>query len=637
MLKRIFKPARKPASQLRRAVEQLSYPGPSLPPVALPVYVQGTLDGLLADASDRSPGIDTAVDLRETTFVVVDVETTGGAPDGRGITEIGAVKVRGGELLGELSTLVNPGSRIPPFVTVLTGITEAMVAPAPPIEVVLPSFLEFLGSGPGCPPASPGAVLVAHNAPYDVGFLKAACAQHGYPWPNPRVLDTVALARRVLMRDEVPDRRLGTLAAYFRSPNQPTHRALADARATVDVLHALIARLGSHRIFTLGEALEFAKAVTPTQRRKRHLAEGLPHAPGVYVFRGRDDRPLYVGTSTDIASRVRSYFTASEKRARISEMLAAAERVEAVECAHALEAEVRELRLIATHAPPYNRRSKHPERVVWLKLTAEPYPRLSVVRRLGEPGSYLGPFSSRRVAELAAAGVYDAVPLRQCSLRLSTRTTTPACALAELGRCAAPCEHRISVAEYDRRAAAPFRSAIDGDPQPVLDGMLARIGRLAAAQRYEEAAVARARMAAFLRAIVRMQRLAAFTSIAQLVAARRRGEQWEIAVVRHGRLVAAGTSPPRAHPRPTLDALRATAETVQPGPGPIPCASAEETERILSWLEHPDTRLVEASAGWASPARGAARFRDLLARAERGWAAPPGGGTILPPGGPKPE
>lgn len=263
-----------------------------------------------------------------------------------------------------LATLVNPGVPIPPFITVLTGITQAMLMPAPPIEQVLPSFLEFITD----------AVLVAHNAPYDVGFLKAACAKHGYRWPNPRVLDTAALARRVLTRDEVPNRKLGTLAAYFRTATQPTHRALDDAKATVDVLHGLIARLGGHRVDTVGDAIEFARAVTPTQRRKRHLAEGLPKAPGVYIFRAADDRPLYVGTSGDIATRVRSYFTAAEKRARISEMLAAAERVEAVECAHSLEAEVRELRLIGAHAPPYNRRSKFPERVLWLKLTDGPYP-----------------------------------------------------------------------------------------------------------------------------------------------------------------------------------------------------------------------------------------------------------------------
>ena len=588
----------------------LSYPRSNLRAVAQPAYVQGTLDTLLSADGSVEPA---ALSLADTTFVVLDLETTGGAPDGAGVTEIGAVKVRGGEELGVFATLVNPGERIPAFITVLTGISEAMLAPAPPIEAVLPSLLEFLR----------GAVLVAHNAPYDVGFLKAACARHGYSWPRVRVLDTAALARRALTRDEVPNRKLVTLAQFFHATTQPVHRALADARATVDVLHGLIERLGSFRVQTLGEAIEFAKAVTPTQRRQRHLAEGLPHVPGVYVFRAADDRPLYVGTSKDIATRVRSYFTAGEKRVRISEMLGAAARVEAVECAHPLEAEVRELRLIAAHSPPYNRRSKFPERVVWLKLTAEAYPRLSVVRTVGDDdAAYLGPFSSRRTAELAAAGVYDAVPLRQCGHKLSPRTPMPACALAELGRCPAPCEHKITQEEYALRAALPFRTAIHGDPEPVVRALMTRIETLADRQRYEEAAVVRSRLVALLRATVRMQRLGALTRLQELVAARRDGiGGWEIIVVRHGRLAAAATSPPREHPRPTLDAVRLTAETVQPGPGPIPAASAEETERILAWLERPDTRLVETSGDWVSPVRGAARFTALLSRAEAAASA----------------
>ena len=110
--------------------------------MAHPEYVQGTLDGLL-DA-DAPAGAEQS--LRETTFVVVDLETTGGAPDGGGITEIGAVKIRGGEELGVLATLVNPGEPIPPFITVLTGITQAMLTPAPPIEVVLTTLLNDLSS-----------------------------------------------------------------------------------------------------------------------------------------------------------------------------------------------------------------------------------------------------------------------------------------------------------------------------------------------------------------------------------------------------------------------------------------------------------------------------------------------------------
>ena len=589
----------------------LSYPRSNLPAVAQPAYVQGTLDTFLSADGSVDPA---ALSLSDTTFVVLDLETTGGAPDGGGITEIGAVKVRSGEELGVFATLVNPRERVPAFITVLTGITEAMLAPAPVIESVLPSLLEFLR----------GSVLVAHNAPYDVGFLKAACARHGYPWPQLRVLDTAAVARRALTRDEVPNRKLGTLAQFFRAAVQPTHRALDDARATVDVLHGLIERLGSFRVHTLGDAIEFAKAVTPTQRRQRHLADGLPHSPGVYIFRAADERPLYVGTSKDIATRVRSYFTASEKRARISEMLGAAARVEALTCAHSLEAEVRELRMIAAHAPPYNRRSKHPERVVWLKLTDEAYPRLSVVRRFGadDDATYLGPFSSRRTAELAAAGVYDAVPLRQCTHKLSVRTPTPACALAELGRCAAPCEHKITPDEYALTAALPFRTAIHGDPEQVVTALLARIETLSDRQRYEEAAVIRSRLIALLRATVRMQRLGAVTRVSELVAARRDTVGgWEIVVVRYGRLAAAATSPPREHPRPTLDLARLTAETVLAGPGPVPAASAEETERILAWLERPDTRLVETSGDWVSPTRGAARFTGLLTRAEAAASA----------------
>ena len=583
----------------------MSHPGSTLPAVAQPAYVQGTLDTLLSADGSVDPA---ALSLRDTTFVVLDLETTGGAPDGGGITEIGAVKGRAGEELGVFGTLVNPGEVIPPFITVLTGITEAMLAPAPPIEEVLPAFLEFVK----------GSVLVAHNAPYDVGFLKAACARHGYPWPQPKVLDTAAIARRALTRDEVPNRKLGTLAQFFGAAVTPNHRALDDARATVDVLHGLIERLGSFKVHSLGDAIEFAKAVTPAQRRKRHLADDLPHAPGVYIFRAADERPLYVGTSVDIQKRVRSYFTAAEKRARMSEMITAAARVEAVECAHALEAEVRELRLIAAHAPPYNRRSKFPDRVVWLKLTDEAFPRLSVVRKLAEDGaSYLGPFSSRRTAELAAAAVYDAVPLRQCTHKLSARTTIAACALAELGRCPAPCEHRITPEAYGERAAQPFRTATHGDPQPLVEALMTRIEALSDQQRYEEAAVIRSRMVALLRAVVRMQRLGALTRIGELVAARRNDEfGWEIIVVRHGRLAAAATSPPRVHPRPTLDMALATAETVLPGPGPVPAATAEETEKILAWLNKPDTRLVEVSGDWVSPARGAARFTDLLTRAE---------------------
>jgi len=569
-------------------------PAPSVSGVrsaAAPVYVQAAFDEL------DEP-------LREVTFVVVDLETTGGSAEDSAITEIGAVKVRGGEVLGEFGTLVDPGRGIPPFVAVLTGITDSMVAAAPPIDGVLPAFLEFTGD----------AVLVAHNAPFDIGFLKAACARAGRDWPASRVVDTALLARRVLTGDEVPDCRLATLSVHFKAATMPTHRALADARATVDVLHGLIERLGPIGVQSLDELRSFTAQVSEAQRRKRQLAEHLPHAPGVYVFRDPAGRPLYVGTSKDVRSRVRHYFVASEQRSRMAEMVALADRVDAIVCAHALEAEVRELRMIAEHKPPYNRRSRFPERGLWLKLTAEPFPRLSAVRSVRDDGgTYLGPFGSRRSVERAMAALHDALPLRQCTDRLPAAPAGgSACALAEMDRCGAPCEGRISREEYGAHAEV-VRAAVTGDPRPITEPLLRRVERLAGAGRFEQAALVRDRLATFLRACARVQRISALTSVAHLVAARPDGGGgWELAVVRRGRLVAAGVAVRGAAVRPCVAALVATAESVLPGIGPLPCATAGETERLLRWLEEPGTRLVELDGSWTCPAYGAGGLRDLL-------------------------
>ncbi|HUG83173.1 MAG TPA: exonuclease domain-containing protein, partial [Euzebya sp.] len=138
--------------------------------------------------------------LIDTTFVVVDLETTGGSPTSDRITEVGAVKIRGGEVIGELSTLVDPGIAVPTSITALTGISSALVAGRPSIASVLPSFLEF----------ARGAALVAHNARFDTSFLTAALQRLSYPPLDHPVVCTAQLARR-LVDDELGNRRLGTL------------------------------------------------------------------------------------------------------------------------------------------------------------------------------------------------------------------------------------------------------------------------------------------------------------------------------------------------------------------------------------------------------------------------------------------
>ncbi|MDR6864539.1 DEDD exonuclease domain-containing protein [Phycicoccus sp. 3266] len=552
--------------------------------------VQGTFDDL-------------GTALADVTFVVVDLETTGGNPNDSAITEIGAVKVRGGQVLGEFQTLVNPHLPIPPFIQALTGITTAMVADAPRIEAALPAFLEF----------ARGSVLVAHNAGFDVGFLKAAARQQGIEWPRHAVVDTVHLARQLVSRDEARNHKLSSLAALFGATTVPDHRALHDARATVDVLHGLIERVGNLGVRTLEELSSYTSRVSPAQRRKRWLADGLPDAPGVYQFKDGQGRVLYVGTSVNIRTRVRSYFTGSEQRTRMSEMVRIAESVTPIVCATTLEAEVRELRLIAEHKPRYNRRSKSPERATWVKLTVEAFPRLSIVREVrGDGAKYIGPFGSRASAEAAVAAVHEVIPLRQCVQRLSPTRRVGSCALADMGRCGAPCTGAQSVEEY----AVVVRDAVHalvGDSRQVVTALRSRMGTLADQERYEDAGEVRDRLLALVRGIARAQRIAPLAASPEIVAARPApAGGWEVVVVRHGRLAASTVAPRGADPMPYIDAARASAEMVLPAPWPAPAAIPEETEKILRWLETPGVRLVDLDGEWTCPVGGAGGARAAL-------------------------
>jgi DNA polymerase III subunit epsilon len=559
--------------------------------------IQGTLDEL-------------GTPLSEVEFVVVDLETTGGSPATSAITEVGAVRVRGGQVLGEFQTLVHPGTPIPPFIALLTGITDAMVRDAPRIESVLPAFLEF----------ARGSVLVAHNAPFDISFLKQAARQCSQPWPGFSVVDTVHLARQVVTLDETPNRKLSSLARLFGSPTTPDHRALTDARATVDVLHGLLERVGALGVHSLEELSTYTSRVSPAQRRKRHLAESLPHAPGVYVFRDSRDHVLYVGTSQDIRTRVRTYFTASERRSRMAEMVTLAERVDAIVCQTTLEAQVRELRLIAEHKPRYNRRSRTPERLPWVKLTAEAFPRLSVVQAVRDDGAtYVGPFSGRRAAELAVDALHEVFQLRQCTRRMGRAGGGSSCVLADMRRCLAPCLHAADAQTHEQASVdyallvARARAVLTGDCRQLVSDLHARIAGLSAGERYEQAATVRDRLLALVRGAARAQRLGSLASCPKVVAARRRPEGgWEIVLVRHGRLAGTTVAPRGSDPWPFVEALLATAEVPEPPVLPAPAASAEEAEKVLRWLEADGTRLVEVEGEWSCPVHGAGGARSRL-------------------------
>jgi DNA polymerase-3 subunit epsilon len=197
---------------------------------------------LAEDPRERLP-------LGELEFAVVDTETTGGSSShGHRLTEVAVVRVRGGRVTGRFSTLLNPERPIPPMITRLTGITDAMVGSAPRFEAVAGPLLDFLGD----------SVLVAHNAPFDRAFLDAELRRAF----NRRLLSpfvcTVQLARRVV--PGLASYRLDTVASHFGVRIADRHRALGDAEATGEIFCRLLERLADHEVADLRAARRFRLA-----------------------------------------------------------------------------------------------------------------------------------------------------------------------------------------------------------------------------------------------------------------------------------------------------------------------------------------------------------------------------------------
>ena len=322
--------------------------------------------------------------LEQATYVVVDLETTGLRPGSSAICEIGAVRVRGLALEEEFETLVDPGLRLPPGAAALTGLRDEQLRGAPRPPEAVRSFLAFAGD----------AVLVAHNARFDLAFLDRETERlMGSRIASP-VVDTVLLAR-VLLAGRVKGFSLGQLAWFLGTDERPCHRALPDARATAELLLALIGLAQERGARTVGDLAALAATRSRRLLDKRHLAFGAPTRPGVYLFRGRGDQVLYVGRARDLRARLRSYFRSDRQRPAIEAALGVAERIEWRILGSELEAALAELRLIRELRPPGNARVARPDRHVWLRARGD-----SVVASTRP--SPLGPFRSRRQAQLAA-------------------------------------------------------------------------------------------------------------------------------------------------------------------------------------------------------------------------------------------
>jgi DNA polymerase III epsilon subunit family exonuclease len=322
--------------------------------------------------------------LEHATYVVVDLETTGLRPGQSGICEIGAVRLRGFEVEAEFETLVDPGLPIAAGASAVTGLRNEHLRGAPRPAEAVRSFLAFAGD----------AVLVAHNARFDLAFLDRETERLTGSRIGSPVVDTVRLARR-LLAGRVAGFGLGQLAWFLGTAERPCHRALPDARATAELLLALIGLAQERGARTVADLSELAATRTRRLLDKRHLAFGAPTRPGVYLFLGRNDQVLYVGRARDLRARLRSYFRSDRQRPAVEAAVEAAERIEWRVLGSELEAALEELRLIRELRPPGNARVSRPERLVWLRKRGD-----SVVASTRP--SPVGPLRSRRTAQLAA-------------------------------------------------------------------------------------------------------------------------------------------------------------------------------------------------------------------------------------------
>lgn len=520
--------------------------------------------------------------LIDTTFLVLDLETTGLDPARDRITEVGAVKVRGGEVLGELRSFVHPGRPIPAAVTAMTGITDAMVAGAPTTATVLGHVIDLLT----------GSVLVAHNASFDLSFLRAAAARDGRELPSTPVVDTARLSRR-LLGDEVRDHRLATLARHLRARTSPEHRALADARATVDVLHGLLERAGSLGATTLEDLVELTRSRSDRAYRRRSLVAGAPSACGVYRFLDARGQTLYVGKATDLRSRLRTYF-GQDPRRRIADLVRETAAVTWRTTPTLLAAEVEELRAIQSEQPRYNRRSRTPRSPRWLALTREPFPRLSVVAAVGPHHlDTIGPFDGVRTATAVRDAIEEAFPVRTCRTRLRAAQDHPSCILKELGRCGAPCDGTQDRAGYAAVIAQVV--ALRTDPTPLLNALAARMEDEAAGGRFERAGALRDLLHRTAHALTAARDHGWLTAGGTVVVVRGEGADRELVHIHDGRLVDTerGQAADRLDGAPELACPPVLADEVADGSP----SSWEEQELLRAWLAQPGVRLLRADQG----------------------------------------
>ena len=422
------------------------------------------------------------IPLDEARFVVVDLETTGGRAAAGAIIEIGACRLEAGRITATFETLVRPRTAIPRFITGLTSITNEMVRDAPPIEHALPAFRDFLG----------GAVMVAHNAPFDHSFLDFEFRRlFGLGLRNPLIC-TLRLSRRLL--PSLKRRRLDALADHFGLSTVGRHRGLGDARMAAELLSIFLEMAAKMGLNRLDRLIDWNQRGAAGRRLERHVPPeviaALPRTPGVYLMRNQRGDLLYVGKASRLRDRVASYFNGGAARnAKTAELVGHVHAIETRPARSPLDAALVEARMIRELKPPFNRMLKGAAPAFFVKLDlSDPFPRLQIGQKLSARAGVmnLGPFIGRHNLDHATRALARLLGLRTCSGKLAPDEDSSPCVYGQMGHCAAPCNFSIDEDAYNQRVGRAV-ALLRGRGGALMGELAQARQQAAAAMRFEEA------------------------------------------------------------------------------------------------------------------------------------------------------
>lgn len=386
--------------------------------------------------------------------VFVDIETNGGNGERGRITEIAVIRVEGGEVVDEYTSLINPGSPIPHWITQLTGITNSDLVDAPYFDDVAADLHRIMD----------GAVFVAHNVRFDFSFIKRQLEASGYTF-RPKLFCTVRMSRAMY-----PEHRGHSLEKIINRHHiavNGRHRAYDDAKAVYDFAQLAIADKGIEA-FRQSMATQFKTKTLPPNLDESTFAH-LPQTPGVYIFEDQDGAPLYVGKSVNLRQRVMSHFANDTRIAKEMKLSQGSHNVSFIQTETEIEALLLESAKVKELQPIHNHmlRRKTQQTVLVRQQGDDGY--LTMVlenRNLSDEtdlDSIYGVYTTKSQAKARLESLVKTFDL--CPKLMGLEKAKGACFRYHLGICKGACVGEEDTDKYNRRVEyALERSKIESWP-----------------------------------------------------------------------------------------------------------------------------------------------------------------------------